>query len=280
MQQSLSRRTLWHPALPYALDYLALVTATAFVSMFWFTKKLHSLYLAVPLGMAFTILAGMVYYRWQHGRWLHRKLYLEQTALRLWLENHFLEGTLEDFRAMVLRLLTAQEGFSVTKPGKNPLITRQNQAHRLICLRRHPSCPADAQLLVQLREAFPDIKLIAASSASFTESAQDYAKRADIRLLAVDELSRMVYQSGMRLPKDTKSRYIRKAYLQTRQQRRSLWARIRQSRSLRYLAGSILLILMGLFSPWRGWYWMSALYCSITGAARWIASTKRREDRF
>lgn len=67
MQQTMtSARRLWHPALPYALDYLGLVLITAVLSMLWFNRRLGSLLLAIPMGVAFTLLASLVFYRWQH----------------------------------------------------------------------------------------------------------------------------------------------------------------------------------------------------------------------
>ena len=90
MQQTMtSARRLWHPALPYALDYLGLVLITAVLSMLWFNRRLGSLLLAIPMGVAFTLLASLVFYRWQHRRWLKRKSALDRQALYGWPTNCF-----------------------------------------------------------------------------------------------------------------------------------------------------------------------------------------------
>lgn len=60
--------------------------------MLWFNRRLGSLLLAIPMGVAFTLLASLVFYRWQHRRWLKRKSALNRQALSLWLADELLSG--------------------------------------------------------------------------------------------------------------------------------------------------------------------------------------------
>jgi len=274
-----SRRPFWHPALPYALDYLGLVLATAYLSILWFTGRLNSLYLSIPLGIAFTTLAGIVFYRWQHGRWLRRKNQLELTALQLWLADHLLNGTTDDFRKLTCDLLTTQDGYTMIQEGKHPLLKQKGHTYRLLCLRRHPACPADAQLLMQLASAFQDYPLMVVSTASCTDSARDYAQRQGIQLLSPLDLASLAQRADIRLPDRHRSCYMDKACREHQHLRKSFLNRLSQTRALRYLSGAVLLGLMGILSPWRGWYWLTALYCAIMGAAGWLSLKGKRADR-
>ncbi|MFR1758973.1 MAG: restriction endonuclease [Christensenellaceae bacterium] len=210
MQQTATRprRCLWHPALPYALDYLGLVLITAALSMLWFNSRLGSLLLAVPMGVAFTVLASMVFYRWQHRRWLKRKSALDRQALALWLADELLSGTAEELRELTCDLLCSQKGYKLTFVSGKPLLATASGAWRLYCLRRHPSCPVDAQQLMQLKAASDRTGMGAAVSttAGFTEPAREYARRAGLLLVGLDELADMAQAAGMQ-PRRRRSHY-------------------------------------------------------------------------
>lgn len=274
----LSRRRLWHPALPYALDYIGLVLLTAIISIFWFMRRLNSLYLAVPLGMAFTVLSGMIYYPWQRNRWQRRKMQLHRTALQLWMTDSFLQGTVDDLREQVCDLLL-QQGYQLRQSGKYPLLHHDRHIYKLICLRRHPSAPADAQLLMQLSSAHFEGRIIVVSTAGFTDIAQNYAQKEKMKLICCTELAIFAQQAGMSVPTDCREHYFRLACRLQQKQRKSFWDRLKRTRTMRYLSGSFLLGSMGIFSPWRGWYWLAALYCLVMGIAHGLASKGKREDR-
>ena len=283
MQQTATRprRCLWHPALPYALDYLGLVLITAALSMLWFNSRLGSLLLAVPMGVAFTVLASMVFYRWQHRRWLKRKSALDRQALALWLADELLSGTAEELRELTCDLLCSQKGYKLTFVSGKPLLATASGTWRLYCLRRHPSCPVDAQQLMQLKAASDRTGLGAAVSttAGFTEPAREYARRAGLLLVGLDELADMAQAAGMQPPASSRSHYNRLARQQPPAARRSLARRAAKLLTVRYMLGALLLGFMGWLSPWRGWYWAAALFCAVMAAATAIASFKeRRQD--
>ena len=271
-----SRRNLWRPALPYALDYLGLVLATAYLSMFWFMRRLGSLHLAVPLGASFTILASMVYYRWQHSRWLRHKAQLECTALRLWLTDELLSGTIEDFRELVCDLLTSQRGYHLVETGKHPLLAKDDHTYKLIVLRRHPSCPADAQLLMQLNRTNCKSRILAVSTSDFTDAARNYARKSCMQLLATADLAALAQTANMHPSSKQKEYYMRRACSEHRNTHKKRINQATMTRSLRYFSGAALLGLMGVLSPWRGWYWLVALYCAITGTAGWLSTKEKR----
>ncbi len=283
MQQTATgtHRRLWHPALPYALDYLGLVLVTAALSMLWFNSRLGSLLLAIPLGIAFTLLASLVYYRWQHRRWLKRKSALDRQAIALWLADELLSGTTDQLRELTCDLLSRREGYKLTFASGKPLLGKQSQSWRLYCLRRHPSCPVDAQQLMQLKAASDHAGMGAAVSTTsgFTEPALEYARRTGVLLISLEDLARMAHEDGMKPPAQSRGYYNRLARQMPPVARRSLARRAAKLLSVRYALGALLLGFMGWLSPWRGWYWAAALFCAVMAAATAIAGLKgKRKD--
>ena len=282
MQQTMtSARRLWHPALPYALDYLGLVLITAVLSMLWFNRRLGSLLLAIPMGVAFTLLASLVFSRWQHRRWLKRKSALDRQALSLWLADELLSGTTEELRELACDLLCSQQDYRLCFESGKPLLSKGTATWRLYCLRRHPSCPVDAQQLMQLKAASDrtGVRTAVATTAAFTEPAQEYAQRTGLLLISLEELADMAHKAGMRPPASSRSYYSRLARQAPPAPRRSLAQRAAKLRSVRYALGALLLGFMGWLSPWRGWHWAAAVFCAVMAAATAATCIKgKRKD--
>jgi hypothetical protein len=258
-------RSFWHPALPYALDYLGLVLITALVSTLWFHSRLGTLWLSVPLGIVFTLLASFIYYRWQHGRWLRRRRLLEQESLALWLADALLTGTLAGFQRLCAYLLDLQLGYRVSSDQGRMLLESKGQRYRLYCLRRHPSCPVDAQQLFQLQSAAARNGLGAAVAAScaFTPQAHEYAQEQhDLVLFSLSDLAAMAMDLGLRPPKAVRAHYNQLARRQLPRKQKSLAARIARLAALRYGVAAALMALIGFLSPWPVAYWMAAAFCA------------------
>ena len=281
MMQTATRppiRAFWHPALPYALDYLGLVLITALLSTLWFQGRLDSLWLSVPLGIAFTMLASLIFYRWQHGRWLRRRRQLDQEALALWLADALLKGTLAGFQRLCGYLLDLQLSYRVFTDQGKLLLESKGQRYRLYCLRRHPSCPVDAQQLFQLQTAAERGGLSAAVAAScaFTPQAMDYARQQqNLVLFPLNDLAAMAMDLGLRPPRAVRAHYDRLARQQLPGKKKSLAARMAKIAALRYGIGAVLMAFIGYLSPWRMWYWMAAVFCAVMAVFAFLPSREK-----
>ena len=188
--------------------------------------------------------------------------------MALYLSEDALADTPEAFRARVCYLLT-KRGFAPTETGTRLVYWDEEGPVRVFCLRRHPEVPVGAQQLLLPENAVrgQSQRLLVVSSAPFTEGAVAYAKSRNIALADPDTLADWAETAGLALPPRERSHYLALARTQVPRRAHPLRQRLAGMAALRYALGAVLLALLGLLVPFRGWYWLGALFCAVMALA-------------
>ena len=252
-------------ALPYALDYLGFVLLAALGSYSFFLGRTENRVLAMVGGTILTLLAAYLIFRWQRHRWQQKKKRLEHRALALWLGDFLLAGNIRDMDEWVTNLLGAYAPSPAAGKGR-PLIRYQGAMVRLYSLRRHSSCPADAQQVMQFHDAAlcaGNQGAVIVSTAGFTEAAMDYAlTQPSLVLMDMDELAAQAQQKGVPVPMAQKEHYwalARRALQKEKRQRRVSRPRLLPAR---LAFSAVLLAVLTLLLPHKLWTALLAGLCA------------------
>jgi len=252
-------------SLPYALDYLGFVLLAALGSYSFFLGRITNRVLAMAGGTILTLLAAYLIFRWQRHRWHQKKKHLEHRALALWLGDFLLAGDLHAMDEWIMNLLGSYATLRPTDKSR-PLICYQGARVRLYSLRRHSSCPADAQQVLQLHDAAlcaGTQGAIIVSTAGFTEAALDYAlTQPSLVLMDMDELAAQAQRKGVPVPMAQREHYwvlARKVLLKEKRQRHFSWPRLL---SARLAISAAMLTVLTILLPHKLWPGLLAGLCA------------------